>query len=598
LVREIAIGLETTMKASTALSVALALAPANALGLGNVADWSLQLGLSSLVTQASQLLGVSRKRDALQDIVTWDAHSLSINGERAMIFSGEVHPFRLPVPSLYLDLFQKIKALGFNMVSFYVDWALLEGKPGEFRADGIFDLQPFFDAATEAGIYLLARPGPYINAEVSGGGFPGWLQRVRGRLRTSDADYLSATDNYVAKIAAIIADAQITKGGPVILYQPENEYSIADIKPFPDTKYFQYVIDQARDAGIVVPLINNDVYPAGTNRPGSGEGAVDIYGHDSYPVGFDCANPEVWPENGLPTSWHRDHVRISPNTPYSLIEFQGGAFDPFGGWGFERCSRLVNHEFERVFYKNNMAAGVRIFNVYMTFGGTNWGNLGHPGGYTSYDYAAAIREDRRVDREKYSELKLEAQLMKVSPGYLMTTPHDSPTQGVYTDTEAITVTPLLSNSTGHYLVIRHSDYRNTESASYTIKLPTSVGDIKVPQLGGALSLHGRDSKFHVTDYPVGDYSLLYSTAEIFTWKKFDKQTVLVVYGGPKELHEIAIEGEHDIVTLEGDDVVSKQLEDAIVLQYETSSSRRVVQVGDLVLYLLGEFATFAPQSSC
>jgi hypothetical protein len=194
LVREIAIGLETTMKASTALSVALALAPANALGLGNVADWSLQLGLSSLVTQASQLLGVSRKRDALQDIVTWDAHSLSINGERAMIFSGEVHPFRLPVPSLYLDLFQKIKALGFNMVSFYVDWALLEGKPGEFRADGIFDLQPFFDAATEAGIYLLARPGPYINAEVSGGGFPGWLQRLRGRLRTSDADYLSATD--------------------------------------------------------------------------------------------------------------------------------------------------------------------------------------------------------------------------------------------------------------------------------------------------------------------------------------------------------------------------------------------------------------------
>jgi beta-galactosidase len=63
------------------------------------------------------------------------------------------------------------------------------------------------------------------------------------------------------------------------MYQPENEYSVADIRPFPDTKYFQYVIDQVRDAGVVVPLINNDVYPAGTNRPGSGEGAVDIYVH-------------------------------------------------------------------------------------------------------------------------------------------------------------------------------------------------------------------------------------------------------------------------------------------------------------------------------
>lgn len=89
---------------------------------------------------------------------------------------------------------QKIKALGYNGVSFYVDWALLEGKPGEYRADGVFDLQPFYDAASEAGIYLLARPGPYINAEVSGGGYPGWMQRVKGHLRSRAPEYLNATD--------------------------------------------------------------------------------------------------------------------------------------------------------------------------------------------------------------------------------------------------------------------------------------------------------------------------------------------------------------------------------------------------------------------
>lgn len=139
----------------------------------------------------------SSKGPLLQDIVTWDEDSLYIHGERVVIFSGEVHPFRLPVPTLYLDIFQKIKALGFNMVSFYVDWALLEGKPGHFRADGIFDLEPFFDAATKAGIYLLARPGPYINAEASGGGFPGWLARVKGILRTNATDYLDATDKLV-----------------------------------------------------------------------------------------------------------------------------------------------------------------------------------------------------------------------------------------------------------------------------------------------------------------------------------------------------------------------------------------------------------------
>ena len=104
----------------------------------------------------------------------------------------------LPVRGLYIDIFQKIKALGYNGVSFYVDWALLEGKPGEYRAEGVFDLQPFFDAAQEAGIYLLARPGPYINAEVSGGGFPGWIQRVNGTLRTSAQDFLHATDKFAA----------------------------------------------------------------------------------------------------------------------------------------------------------------------------------------------------------------------------------------------------------------------------------------------------------------------------------------------------------------------------------------------------------------
>lgn len=59
--------------------------------------------------------------------VTWDQYSFYINGERLMLFSGEIHPYRsdmirlrflaivlimmsrLPVASLYLDVFQKVK---------------------------------------------------------------------------------------------------------------------------------------------------------------------------------------------------------------------------------------------------------------------------------------------------------------------------------------------------------------------------------------------------------------------------------------------------------------------------------------------------------
>ena len=68
---------------------------------------------------------------------------------------------RLPVPSLWLDIFQKIRSMGYTGVSFYVDWALLEGKPGNYSANGVFDLEPFMEAAQKAGIYLLAvRPLP------------------------------------------------------------------------------------------------------------------------------------------------------------------------------------------------------------------------------------------------------------------------------------------------------------------------------------------------------------------------------------------------------------------------------------------------------
>jgi beta-galactosidase GanA len=94
-----------------------------------------------------------------------------VHGERIMVFSGEYHPFRLPVPGLWLDVFQKIKSLGFSAVSFYVDWALLEGEPGVYNASGIFALEPFFEeAASQAGIYLIARPGPvsrqFMNSEL------------------------------------------------------------------------------------------------------------------------------------------------------------------------------------------------------------------------------------------------------------------------------------------------------------------------------------------------------------------------------------------------------------------------------------------------
>jgi Glycosyl hydrolases family 35 len=165
------------------------------------------------------------------------------------------------------------------------------------------------------------------------------------------------------------------------------------------------------------------------------------------------------------------HLTLLPNSkvrsvlcPFTfgvaILIHIGGSFDPWGGLGFNQCSVLLNNEFERVFYKNDFSFHVTIFNIYMTYGGTNWGNLGHPGGYTSYDYGAVITEDLQVWREKYSEAKLEANgLIAYGDVYLTATPAIQQATW-YTNNSALTVTPLKSNKT-QFFIIRYLRRRHS-----------------------------------------------------------------------------------------------------------------------------------------
>ena len=209
------------------------------------------------------------------------------------------------------------------------------------------------------------------------------------------------------------------------------------------------------------------------------------------------------------------------------------------------------------------------------------------GGYTSYDEGAAIKESREVTREKYSELKLQANFLKVSPAYLTATVGQGDNT-TYTDNDAIWTTPLGGNGTGTGLyIVRSSDPNSTIAQRYTLTVPTSQGSLQIPQLGGVLTLSSRDSKWHVTDYDVGGSKLLYSTAEILTWKVADnQQTNLVVYGGPGELHELAVVTSNTANILEGSGVSVQTANGTTVVHWQTSQERRVIQVGSMIIYIL------------
>ena len=131
--------------------------------------------------------------------------------------SGEFHSFRLPVPSLWLDILQKAKAAGLNAVSVYSHWGLLNPAPGVVDFDFFRALQPLFDAALTAGIWIILRPGPYINAETTAGGIAHWVtSQTKGTLRTNATDFHDTWQDYIQGIIAQTVPNQITEGGPVI----------------------------------------------------------------------------------------------------------------------------------------------------------------------------------------------------------------------------------------------------------------------------------------------------------------------------------------------------------------------------------------------
>ncbi|SEO32161.1 beta-galactosidase [Actinacidiphila rubida] len=427
---------------------------------------------------------------AAKHTVTYDGYSFMIDGKRTYLWSGEFHYFRLPSQDLWRDVLEKMKAAGFNAVSLYFDWGYHSPAPGVYDFTGVRDVDKLLDMADQLGIYVIARPGPYINAEVDGGGFPGWLSTKKGNTRTSDPEYLKYSDEWQTQIDRILARHQLTDGtGSVIEYQVENEYYNGSAA---GRTYMKHLEDKATADGITVPLVGNN---NGTFN--SGDAALAVDGADSYPQGFNCSNPTKW--NGVPDLSY-DHPA---GKPLETAEFQGGAFDPWGGPGYDKCAQLINDQFADVFYKQNIAVGATSQSFYMTYGGTNWGWLGEPQNYTSYDYGAAIRENRELD-PKYDQDKLIGYFTQAVAPLTKT----DPLPATPTDNAAIVDTARVNTDTGtQFHVLRHADSTSTgtDSAHLTLDLGAHPG-YTYDDRDGALAYTGSWS--HVgseQNYTGGDY---------------------------------------------------------------------------------------------
>lgn len=478
--------------------------------------------------------------------ISFDHYSLMIDGRRTVVWSGEFHPFRLPSPGEWLDVLEKMKAEGYDAVSMYFDWSYHSASPGQYDFTGVRNMDLALDMAARVGLYVIVRPGPYINAEVSGGGLPGWLTTQAGRARTNAPDYLAAADQWLSAIDPILARHQLTNGtGTVILYQVENELASTSSA---ELNYLDHLVAKARGDGITVPIFHNDKgrngfwVPSGSTVPGTVPGPVDLYAFDGYPGGT-CSTsgatgrPNTAPDWGMyGPGGAKGGATASPDTPGFAAEFGGGWFDYWGSVGTYACmAQREGPGYERVFYETNIANGLSMQNVYMTFGGTSWGWLPAPVVYTSYDYGAAISEARQL-RPKVSTMKELGYFLAgvdpvthLDPGAAVTP--SSPSVKVYHDVDQTTGT--------QFYVAMHNPSNATTDDAFTFAVDTPSGPITVPRQG-TLRINGQDAKTLLADYDFEGQHLVYSTSELMTHLRTGDQDVVLLHGRAGEDGETAL----------------------------------------------------------
>lgn len=297
-----------------------------------------------------------------------------LDGKPFQIISGEMHPARIPY-EYWRQRIQMAKAMGCNTIAAYIFWNYQETGPGVFDfTTGNHNIAEFIRIVQEEGMWLLLRPGPYVCAEWDFGGIPSYLLKIPDiKVRCMDPRYTKAADRYIRSLALQVKDLQVTKGGPILMVQIENEYGSYGN----DREYLKWLENEWRAAGIDVPFYTADGPTPFMLEAGSLPDAA---------IGLD---------SGTNDGDFAQASKANPNVPSFCSELYPGWLTHWGEkWQRPDTTGLLKDVKWLMDHKKS-------FNFYVIHGGTNFGfwagaNSFSPTQYqpdvTSYDYDAPINE--------------------------------------------------------------------------------------------------------------------------------------------------------------------------------------------------------------
>ena len=308
-----------------------------------------------------------------------------LDNQAFQIISGEMHPARIPV-EYWRHRIQMAKAMGCNTIAAYIFWNFHESEEGVYDfTTGNHNLAEFMRIVQEEGMWLILRPGPYVCAEWELGGIPPYLLRIPDiKLRCMDPRYMAAAEKYIAKLAEEIKPFLITKGGPLLMLQIENEYGSFGN----DRNYLLRLKEVWSENGIDVPTFTGDGATTYMLEAGSLPGSAVGLDPGSSLADFELA------------------AKMNPGVPVFSSETYPGWLTHWGEkWVKPDTTELLKSV---KFLMDNK----KSFNFYVVHGGTNFGftagansgGKGYEPDVTSYDYDAPVTEQGQAT-PKYMSLR-------------------------------------------------------------------------------------------------------------------------------------------------------------------------------------------------
>lgn len=335
------------------------------------------LTLLFLICAAATMFGSPRERHSIR----LEGNQFMLDGKALQVISGEMHYARIP-RAYWRDRLRKARAMGLNTISTYVFWNLHEPTQGTYDFSGQLDVAEFIREAQQEGLHVILRPGPYVCSEWDLGGLPAWLLAdPKMELRSNQEAFVQAAGKWLKRLGQELAPLRVTRGGPIIAVQVENEYGSFGS----DTAYMSRIRDLIAEAGfdgaILYTADGPSELPSGTlpDLP-----AVVNFGPGYVEQAFAALH------------------KLRPNGPLMSGEYWDGWFDHWG-----ETHNVTDAEQEAQELEWMLSRGYSV-NLYMFEGGTSFGfmagaNYGkaYEPDTTSYDYDAPLDEAGRPT-QKYS----------------------------------------------------------------------------------------------------------------------------------------------------------------------------------------------------